>query len=222
MDAAEGATCGREEDGAQAASKGGEIRGRGRSPGPVSEVTGSPADALGLRSEDTIRGPLKRPGPTGARVGSATRMKPTELEAWLQRSRAERAARTSGRSSDEMRRDVPTAAERMAALRRRISARAAGGGGAAEDSSRDACMGPTSSTASIEDGKIHFYWEGRIRGDDPPSEPVAIGAAGAEVRADGGGSARAAVPSSDAVHAARRVAWHAVGGGQLTDNRGAG
>ncbi len=198
-----------------------EIRGRGGSLGPNGGSTSSSGGAEGQRADDSIRGPLKRPGPTGARGAGEARARVTDLEAWLQRSRAERAARASDSNVGGVRNDVPTAAERLAALRRRVSARAAEARSAAEDLERNACMGPTGSTASTEDEKMHLSREGRIHGEDPTYRPVVMGAMEAEKQSDGGGNARAAVPSSDAVHAAQLVAWHAVARRPLTHNLGA-
>ncbi len=220
-DVTEGAACAGEGDGALAASRGDGIRGRDTSPGPMGSGAGCSAAALSL-SSDTIRGPRRRPGSAGVRAAGGTRARGTDLEAWLQRTRAERAAQSSGCNGGEVRSGVPTAAERLEALRRRISARAAGGGGAAMDSSSYACMGPTGSTASIEDEKMHLCREGRIRGDEPTCELAASGAVEEDVQSNCGDSARAVVPSSDAEHAAQRVAWHAVEGGPLTGNLGAG
>ncbi len=209
-------------DSANGAARRSRIRGRGNSPGPSSSGTRGAAVAEGQRADAEIRGPLNRPGPTGARFECGAKVKASELEAWLQRSKAERAARSNGRNGEGARCDGPTAAERMAALRRRVSARAAEAGGVAADSIRYACMGPVGATASTEDEKMHLNRRGRIREEDPTFEPVAMVEAEAERQSSGGGSARAAVPSSDAEQAAQRVAWHAVEDSLLTNNRGAG
>ncbi len=198
------------------------IRGRGNSPGPSSGSTRSSGDAEGQHASGAIRGPLRRPGPTDARIGGGAKARVTELEAWLQRSRAERAVRADGRSGEGVRNDIPTAAERLAALRRRVNARAVEAKRAAEDLARNACMGPTGSTASTEDDKMHLGREGRIHGGDPTCGPDVMGTVEAEQQSNGGGSARAVVPSSDAEHAAQRVAWHAVEGSLLTNSLGAG
>jgi hypothetical protein len=100
------------------------IRGRDHSPGPRNSVAEASGSAVGLEGGVATRRHAKRPEPGGLRVGHGAKARTSELEAWLQRAKAERAERGARRSVEVTQDSRPSAAERMEALRRRASARA--------------------------------------------------------------------------------------------------
>ncbi len=214
------------------------IKGRVHSPGPRDSNAAASGSAAGLEASAAGRGHARRPEPGNIQQRSGAKARTSELEAWLQRAKAEKAEQEAKRSGEATRESQPSAAERMAALRRRISARAAApregaegnanvptcvSGEAAKEGVRSGCTRPTGSPTSIEDEKMQLNREGRIRGDGPAGAPTGGGSAAELLQPCGGDGARRAAPSADVGDAARRVAWHTVDeGDRLTRSQRAG
>ncbi len=100
------------------------IRGRDHSPGTRDSVAESSVSAVRLGGGVATRRHAKRPEPEGLRMGQGAKNRTSELEAWLQRTKAERAEQGARRGVEVTQESRPSAEERMAALRRRVSARA--------------------------------------------------------------------------------------------------
>ncbi len=202
------------------------IKGRGHSPGPRDSNDATSGSAAGLGASAADQGHARRPGPGDVQKRSGAKARTSELEAWLQRAKAAQAELGAKRGGEAMRGSQPSAAERMAALRRRISARAAAAprertegsanvptcvsGEAAREGVRSGCTLPTGSPTSIEDEKMQLDLEGRIQNDGPAGVPTEGGSAAELLQSCGGDGARRAAPSADVGDAARRVAWHTV------------
>ncbi len=139
------------------------IRGRGNAPGPRGD-----SDAPPQRPGDAgrIRGHAHVPGTERRDAVSRARQRLDAQHSLITQSLADHAERVNRRERNGDRAPQPTAAERMAALRRRLAERQANNrGGAttvadAEDLQQPRTCGSTvhdaRGTSSIEDAKIHF------------------------------------------------------------------
>ncbi len=211
------------------------IRGRELSPGQGGTGDTATRNAAGVGAGAALRGHERRSIPGNSLRRGGARARTSELESWLQRMRAEEAQRAVKRSSEASRGGQPSAAERLAALRRRIGARstveprdgAEGETNAPTPTSGEAhgegsrlCMGPPGSPTSIEDAKMHLYQEGGIHNNDPAAAEGVDGSEAVQRHSGGVVEARGASASGDADDAARRVAWHTVDeGDRLTGSQ---
>jgi hypothetical protein len=211
------------------------IRGRELSPGQGGTGDTATRNAAGVGAGAALRGHERRSIPGNSLRRGGARARTSELESWLQRMRAEEAQRAVKRSSEASRGGQPSAAERLAALRRRIGARstveprdgAEGETNAPTPTSGEAhgegsrlCMGPPGSPTSIEDAKMHLYQEGGIHNNDPAAAEGVDGSEAVQRHPGGVVEARGASASGDADDAARRVAWHTVDeGDRLTGSQ---
>ncbi len=148
------------------------IRGRDDPPGPnVANDTSDPRAAAAAR----IRGHDPVPGTAGGDALSRARQRLAARHSLLAQSLADHAERVDRRSRDGGRVQQPTAAERMAALRRRLAERQAAydhgasvevdGATQLQVSSSSAAARDAIGAPSIEDAKIHFEQKENVAGE---------------------------------------------------------